>query len=318
MARPYTVDIPGGGQIVVNANSPEAARENAGIPGASVHAGSYQSSGGENYAQSEMDVYRAQNPASSTSDQAALQQLINGQNAMLKAIAEGNMDAFREAVRQFDLSFGLDRDKFSQAVSEFNQNFGLLQGGLTGVYQGQPTLAAQKQAADQAIAAAGLTGVYQGQPTMQAQQQYFTQGLQGATLAAGLQANPFRQQQVLGQLGPLLSGRPMAAFQAANTVPGVGTAGGNTQGGLGYLQQMIEDIRNPTPNQTNVNQVLEAIPTPNKLNSVDFLRAAPSTQQMILQGMQEKYGIDPADAYRQVQNTLPQFQAPTTMGTIRR
>ena len=77
-------------------------------------------------------------------------------------------------------------------------------------------------------------------------------------------------------MGRLLGGGGVAGFSAPNTVQGVGTAGGNTQGGLGYLSQMIQDIRDPTPNQTSMNDVLNGIPTPNKLNSNEFLRAAPS------------------------------------------
>jgi hypothetical protein len=263
-------------------------------------------------------VNRTSGSGSGGGDQAALNQLISGQNAMLKAIADGNMEAFRESIRQFDLSFGLDQGKFAEAVRQFNAGLGVTEAGLTGTYQGQQTLQAQNQAFTQALAAAGLTGTYQGQQTLPAQQQYFNQGLQGMTLAAGLQANPFRQQQVLGQLGGLLGGGNVAGFQAPNTVPGVGTAGGNTQGGLGYMQQMIDDIRSPAANTANMNQVLNAIPTPNKLNSVQFTNASGSTKSMVLQGMQEKYGLDPNDALQQIQNTLPQFQAPTTVGNIRR
>jgi hypothetical protein len=70
MARPYTVQLPGGGSITVNASSPEAARENAGVgAGASVVAGGHQAhqdngtsvmnSGSENYEHPEGygDVY---------------------------------------------------------------------------------------------------------------------------------------------------------------------------------------------------------------------------------------------------------------------
>jgi hypothetical protein len=332
----YTVPIDGPngpGFMTVNASDEASARENAGQGGDHATGGAvlgghqaHTGAGGtavagypQGYdAAGQIAGRQTGKPASQMSDDEALKALIEGRDALLKAIAEGNMDAFREAVRQFDVTFGLDKDKFAQAVKEFSMNFGLLEGGLMGTYQGQPTLAAQKQKFDQAIAAAGLTGMYEGQQTLPAQQQYFAQGLQGVTLAAGLQANPFRQQQVLGQLGGLLGGGSVAGFQAPNTVAGVGTQGGNTQGGLGYLQQMIDDIRNPTANQTNVNQVLDAIPTPNKLNSVDFLRAAPSTQQMVLQGMQEKFGIDPNDAMSQIKATLPQFRAPTTSGAIAR
>jgi hypothetical protein len=158
-----------------------------------------------------------------------------------------------------------------------------------------------------------------GVPTMAREQQTYAQQMGVATLASQLQANPFRQQQVLGQAGRILGGQPVAGFQAPNTVAGVGTAGGNQQGGLGYLQQMIDDIKNPVPNQTTADQFLQQTPTPNKIDSTSFLRAAPSTQNILLQAMQEKYGIDPNDALTQIKNTLPQFQAPTTtFGTIKR
>jgi DNA uptake protein ComE-like DNA-binding protein len=156
------------------------------------------------------------------------------------------------------------------------------------------------------------------QMTMQMQNQQYTQGMGMIKQAADLQANPFRQQQALGQMGRMLGGQAVAGFSAPNTVAGVGTQGGNTQGGLGYLSQMIQDIRDPTANTASMNDVLNAIPTPNKINSNDFLRSAPSTQNMVLQGMQERYGIDPKDALAQINATLPQFNAPTTVGTIRR
>jgi uncharacterized protein YidB (DUF937 family) len=132
------------------------------------------------------------------------------------------------------------------------------------------------------------------------------------------QANPFRQAQLYGQARNILGGQPVAGFQAPNVVAGVGTAGGNTQGGMGYVQQMIDDIRNPTPNQQSADSFLNQTPTPNKIDSASFLRSAPSAQNLILQAMQEKYGIDPSEAMKQIQNTLPAFQAPTTTGTVRR
>jgi hypothetical protein len=110
----------------------------------------------------------------------------------------------------------------------------------------------------------------------------------------------------------------MSSFQAPNTVQGVGTAGGNQYGGMGYLQQMIDDIKNPVPNQTTADQFLQQTPTPNKLDSTSFLKAAPSTQNILLQAMQEKYGIDPKDSLTQIQATLPQFQAPTFAGSVKR
>jgi len=398
----------------------------------------------------------------------ASQQLANGINSLLGAIASGNKQAFDEAVRQFNMTFGLDQDKFNESIRQFNQNFGVTQAGVTGGYgvSGYPltgTMQSQAQLANLAAQQAGLTGYYsqplpgatgnlaldafqfraspsdqqtylnaeggdpqkaaehyfrdvtgavqsavqqaggtwgpssmsdwvygqgglwgggQGTPTMAlqamyganaapaagqstlaaiaqknqiaqnwaniygytptfdangqpifqatgpggagggatlaAQQQAYQQQLGAIQAAAALQANPFRQQQVLGQLGPVLTGvGGVAGFSAPNTVPGVGTAGGNTQGGFGYMQQIIDDIKNPGANQASVQGVLNAIPTPNKINSQDFLRSAPSTQNMILQGMQEKYGLDPNDSLAQIKNTLPSFQAPTTFGTIK-
>jgi len=165
---------------------------------------------------------------------------------------------------------------------------------------------------------AGVNAPQVGQSTLGAQNQTYTQQMGLIKQAADLQANPFRQQQAIGQMGNLLAGGGVAGFSAPNTVAGVGTAGGNTQGGMGYLSQMIDDIRNPAANQASMSSVLDAIPTPTKLNSVEFQRAAPSTQSMVLQGMQEKYGLDPQDSLAQIKATLPGFAAPTSMGTVKR
>jgi hypothetical protein len=154
--------------------------------------------------------------------------------------------------------------------------------------------------------------------TMAREQQTYQQQFNLAELAAQQQANPFRQQQVIGQAQRILGGQSAAGFSAPNTVAGVGTQGGNTQGGLGYLQQLVDDIKNPTTNQTTADQFLSQTPTPNKIDSASFLRAAPSTQNIILQSMQEKYGLDPKDSLTQIQNTLPQFQAPSPFGKVTR
>ena len=212
------------------------------------------------------------------------------------------------------------------------------QAGVAGIntpQQGQLTLAniAQQNAIKQAWAQqygyvpefdANGQPIFQaganGNPaaTLAAQQQTYAQQMGLINQAASLQANPFRQQQAIGQMSRLLGNQGVASFSAPNTVAGVGTAGGNTQGGMGYLSQMIDDIRSPGANQASMQGVLDAIPTPNKVNSTEFMRSAPSTQNMVLQGMQEKYGLDPADAMQQIKNTLPQFAAPNTYGTVRR
>jgi hypothetical protein len=200
----------------------------------------------------------------------------------------------------------------------------------------QETLAAQNQYFNQANALATQYGQYYqpgmpgqagqagvnmpqaGQTTLAGQQQAYSQQMGAITAAAALQANPFRQAQVIGQAGRVLQGLPTAGFSAPNTVTGVGTAGGNTQGGMGYLQQMIDDIKSPQANATTAQSWLDSTPTPNKIDSASFLRSTPTTQNLILQSMQEKYGLDPQDSLKQIQNTLPQFNAPSTLGTVRR
>ena len=343
------------------------------------------------------------------------QQLAAGINSLLGAIASGNKQAFDEAVRQFNVSSGLDQSKFDESIRQFNQNYQISQAGLTGQYNGQQTQAAQLQAYNEAVGTAGLTGYFQapgvaggagggltqdqyitarsqqlagmgwapaaatqtalsewnqglaqsgnvaggmpaslipasagaapgqaagtptlaaqlqwanlygqnaaptaGQTTLAAQQQAYAQQMGAVSAAAAMQANPFRQAQVIGQAGRILQGMPTAGFQAPTTVAGVGTAGGNTQGGMGYLSQLISDIKDPTANQTTAQSWLDATPTPNKIDSQSFLSASPTTQNLILQSMQEKFGLDPTDSLAQIKNTLPQFSAPNTTGLVRR
>jgi hypothetical protein len=249
--------------------------------------------------------------AQTTVSSGAGSQLAAGINSLLGAIASGNQQAFNEAVRQFNQTFGLDRDKFNEAVRQFNENLGIAQAGITGTYQGAPTLPALTGYATQF----GMWGVpTPGQQTLAARQQAYAQQLGAIEAAAGLQANPFRQAQVIGQLGPLLRGGGVAGFQSP------GQAQGQTDfSGMGNLQRLIDDIRGGPGaiNSQSVQSVLDAIPTPNKVNSPDFFRSSPLTQNLVLQGMQEKYGLSPEDALAQIRNTLPSFQSPSTFGTIR-
>jgi len=264
-----------------------------------------------------------------------------------------NTDQFNEGIRQFNNTFGLNQANVTGVYNGApTLEAATRAANFLGTYQGQQTLQAQNQYFNQALAAAGLTGRWgdtvtqqaqaqaaqlygfvpvaydangvpvdaQGRSltTLAAQQQAYAQQMGAIQAASQLQANPFRQAQVIGQASRLLAGQPTAAFSAPNTVGGVGTVGGNTQGGVGYLQQLVDDIKNPGANQTTADQFIASTPTPNKLDSTSFLRAAPSTQNIVLQAMQEKYGIDPNDALTQIRNTLPQFTAPTTFGGVRR
>jgi hypothetical protein len=224
-----------------------------------------------------------------------------------------DLKAFNEQVREWDKIFGFNTEQFQEGVRQYNQNFGVTQAGLTGTYQGAPTQQALNQYAN-------FLGTYGpgGPQTLQAQQQAYAQQMGVVAAAQAAQANPFRQAQLYGQANRIMSGQSVAGFQAPNMVAGVGTAGGNTQGGMGYLQQMIDDIKNPTANQTTADQFIASTPTPNKLDSTSFLRSAPSTQNLVLQAMQERYGLDPKDSLAQIQATLPTFQAPTLAGQIKR
>jgi hypothetical protein len=160
---------------------------------------------------------------------------------------------------------------------------------------------------------AGVNTPQVGQQTLAGNQQQYAQGTGLVSLIAGLQANPFQQQAALGQLKNLLGGQNVAGF--ANT----GTAAGAGTGGVGYLQQMLDDIKSGgASNQTTTDDVLGAIPTPTKLDSVNFFKAPTSTQNLVLTGMQQKYGLDPSDSLNMIKNTLPGFQAPATYGTVKR
>ena len=166
------------------------------------------------------------------------------------------------------------------------------------------------------MTAYGAAGNPGSQETLAGQQQAYNQQMGVINAAAALQANPFRQAQVIGQAGRVLQGLPTAGFSAPNTVTGVGTAGGNTQGGMGYMSQLIQDIQDPTANQTTAQSWLDNTPSPNKLDSVSFMQSSPTTQNLILQAQQEKYGLDPTDSMAQIKNTLPQFSAPNTYGQV--
>lgn len=249
---------------------------------------------------------------------ATVQPVVAANDPAARAIQQGtqmlnssDLKAFNEQVREWDKIFGFNTEQWQEGVRQYNQNFGVTQAGLTGTYQGAPTQQALNQYAN-------FLGTYQGQQTLQAQQQAYAQQMGVVAAAQTAQANPFRQAQLYGQANRIMSGQSVAGFQAPNMVAGVGTAGGNTQGGMGYLQQMIDDIKNPVANQTTADQFIASTPTPNKLDSTSFIRSAPSTQNLVLQAMQEKYGIDPKDAVTQIQNTLPQFQSPTLAGTVKR
>ncbi len=228
-------------------------------------------------------------------------------NQAVAALNSSDLKAFNEQVREWDKTFGFNVDQWNEGIRQYNQNLGIAQAGLTGTYQGAPTLGGLNQYAN-------FLGTYGpgGAQTLQAQNQAFNQQIAAINAAAAAQTNPFRQAEITGQLGRLLSGSGVAGFQAP---------GGTSQtdfSGMGNLQRMIDDIRGGPGaiNSQTVQQSLNMIPTPNKLNSQDFFRSDPNTQNLLLTGMQQKYGIDPATSLQQIRNTLPSFTAPSTFGRV--
>jgi hypothetical protein len=310
----YTFPNPAGGSMTVQAGDFASAQQAAAQQGWTPSMGTFGSNTGPDVA----GVSYAGQPSgasptvSNTANQSSMQQLGSQINSLLGAIASGNKQAFDEAVRQFNVSFGLDQSKFTEAIRQFNENLAIAQSGVTGTFQGAPTMQAQAQYAQLfGTNAAPLPG----QQTLAANQQAYAQQLGAIQTAAGLQANPFRQAQVMGQLGNVLRGQGVAGFQAP------GQATGQTDfSGMGNMQRLIDDIRGGPGaiNSQSTQSVLDAIPTPTKLDSVNFYRSSPVTQNLVLQGMQEKYGLSPDDALAQIKNTLPQFQSPTTFGGVRR
>jgi hypothetical protein len=305
----YTVPLEGGGAMTVNASDPQAAVQNVQAQGGTPSGGT----GGVIAGGHMMGGPGHPNvPGGGGGGDGGNAPDGSWIERWLQMIASGNDRAFFESVREYNLEHGLDVDKFNEVIRQYNENLAISQAGLTGAYRGQPTFPALTSYANQF----GMWGVpQQGQQTLAAQQQAYAQQLGAINAAAGLQANPFRQAQVIGQLGGLLSGRGVAGFQAP------GQAQGQTDfSGMGNLQRLIDDIRGGPGaiNSQSVQGVLDAIPTPAKLNSVEFSRASPLTQSLVLQGMQEKYGLNPQDALAQIRNTLPQFAAPTTFGGVKR
>jgi hypothetical protein len=154
MATPFTVQLQGGGSMVVNASDQAAAEDNVRSSGNTPVVGS---------ASGQVAAAPASSNAGSTASTttgAPSSSLGTIANAMTSALASGNKAAFDEAVREYNVSFGLDQQKYQAQVDQYNQSLGVSVAGLTGTYQGQQTLAGQQQGLTNAATVAGLTGVY--------------------------------------------------------------------------------------------------------------------------------------------------------------
>lgn len=177
MAQPYTVELPGGGEIVVNANSPEAARENAGVPaGAAVHAGGYQHSGGDTYA----DNASPQNPH--TAGSAKPQGVDPALAAYFEAISGFDYDQLAQNDRQFQASLQLQREQMERIgipQVEIQKKLAEMEDEH---FKQQLGLATRQQTFNEEVGRAGLTGTYNGAPTEQARQFNETNALQQGQL----------------------------------------------------------------------------------------------------------------------------------------
>ena len=78
-----------------------------------------------------------------------------------------------------------------------HMDFSLRESGVTGEYQGQPTVDTQRWAQDFSLREAGVTGEYQGEPTIDARQWAQTFGLQEAQVTGEYQGRPTLQKQQL-------------------------------------------------------------------------------------------------------------------------
>lgn len=136
------------------------------------------------------------------------------------------------------------RAQLAQAAQQFQQTYGLNLAGLTGSINGQPTLAAQNQGFQNALAAGQLTGMYNGQQTLPAQQLAQQYGLNLAALSGQLpngdptlaaQNQAFQNALAQGQFGLAQSG-VTGQFMGA---PTLAAQLGLGQLGLGQQQQEL-------------------------------------------------------------------------------
>ncbi|TMC46917.1 MAG: hypothetical protein E6J20_20485 [Chloroflexi bacterium] len=261
---------------------------------------------------------------------------------LLAALASGNQAAAAEAARQFNATFGLDQNKFQEAVRQYNQNFGLQQAAVTGSYNGQATLAKQKQDADLAAQAAGLTGFFNGQETLAHQKQgadILNQerqtGLDALKVVESAQADPFRQQQVINGLSAGGYTKAIDALNGNGNQPSFQAPTGSAADsvGIGAMRNRIAGAGLFNPGSTadggdpvsgaiagsagndnaQMQASLAALPNVNKIVGRNFLKEDPATQQFTLSGESAKNGLSMDTNKAIIQSTMPKFEAPTGM-----
>lgn len=333
MATPYTVNLAGGGQVVVNASSPQAALENAGNPqGASVSGGSYTgggsspSSGGGGGAPA----------AAPSSGSGALDQSLQ---KMLAALASGNAQQFQESKDEFNKNYELAvasvtgtyqgnptaamqqfNAQLAQTASQFAQSFGLQQAAVTGQYNGAPTEAAkefqqgQAQQNSQFNANLGSTLLQAATqlrgPANYLQYQNLTHG--GQSLLAQLYGN--------GQAGA--TAQPAGQLQSANLNNAIGDLGaGQALTGTGATIPQTGAGAGTQPDPTTAALLASFGLTPGGTLSpgqIDPARwdAIGSVGQDLTKNLASTYfGYDPTDFENQINATRPKGAAATNNST---
>lgn len=225
-------------------------------------------------------------------------------SALLNALASGNKQAFDEQVKEFNQTFGLDQRKFQESIRQYNQDYGLKQqqqtfdqgiqtAGVTGTYNGSPTL--QRQ-----IEEGNLTGTYGGAPTV-AEQQI---GLDALKTAASLQGDPFAEQAYLHGLNGGGYSNAINAVAGRYDLPTfsmpTGTAPTNTMS-LGNIAGQVANAQN----NDDYTAALAALPSINQVNAREFNQLDPTSQTFILSGLQAKTGLDQGTIKQQINATLP-------------
>lgn len=167
-----------------------------------------------------------------------LGQIANAKNEALSTLDMGVLDRLLQKQKEEQSNLAAQRQQdFNNAIA---------QAGLTGLYQGAPTVDAQQNQFLRALQEAGVTGVYNGQQTIDAQ----TQALQNALAQAGItgtyngQATFPALMQAAGVTG-YFNGTPTLGRETANLT--------NQQKTLNdYLDYIASTTNNQNTNQTKI------------------------------------------------------------------
>ena len=244
-----------------------------------------------------------------------------GYYATMAAVAQANQ-AMQQAYTEWTMATGDEKlamekaqqvwqNTFNQRQQEFNE--GVTQAGLTGQYQGAPTVTEQQRQWQNAYNAGQLLGSYEGQDTL-AKQQLEQQGalsllqlqsqLQGPRSWAKYwqlnQATPQGLQDALGAL----AGRYNLAGSAGQGTPGAAT-----------LESRVADLTSNAQDQAAGTPVSGSLTAPNQFALRNWSAMSPSQQQGVV-GLYEGAGYDPDDFLKQLANAAPRYSGPAG-GTVR-